>query len=45
MRPDQYRIQNGLHEVLQSAFKQNHSTEIALLKVQNDYLIAIDTYM
>ena len=26
----------GLHEVLQSAYKQNHSTETALLKVQND---------
>ena len=43
VRLNQHLIQNGLHEVLQSAYKQNHSTETALLKVQND-LMAIDTY-
>ena len=43
-RLSQHLIRNGLHEVLKSAYKQNHSTETALLKVQIDLLIAIDTY-
>ena len=33
---------HGLHEVYQSAYKASHSTETALLKVQNDILQAID---
>ena len=38
MRLNQHLIQNGLHEVLQSTYKQNHSTETALLKVQMIFL-------
>ena len=34
VRFNQHHIQNGLHEVLQSAYKQNHSTETALLKAK-----------
>jgi hypothetical protein len=33
---------NNLHENMQSAYRQYHSTETALLKVQNDILCAID---
>ena len=34
---------NGLHEPLQSAYKADHSTETALLKVMNDCLTGCDT--
>ena len=32
----------GLHEVRQSAYRANHSTETALLRVYNDALVALD---
>ena len=34
---------NGLYEVFQSAYKQLHNTETALLRVQNDILQAVDS--
>ena len=43
VRLNQHLIQNGLHEVLQGTYTQNHSTETALLKIQNDLLMAFDT--
>ena len=33
----------GLYEVFQSAYRQFHSTETALLRVQNDILQAVDS--
>jgi hypothetical protein len=38
----EHLVNNNLEEPLQSAYKRFHSTEMALLKVQNDILIAID---
>ena len=35
-RLNSYLDDNNLHELLQSAYKQGHSTETALVKVQND---------
>ena len=34
---------NGLYEVFQSAYRQMHSTETALLRVHNDILQAVDS--
>ena len=38
----EHLVNNNLEEPLQSAYKRFHSSETALLKVQNDILIAID---
>ena len=32
----------NLHEVMQSTYKQYHSTETALVRVQNDILLNLD---
>ena len=34
---------NGLNDIYQSAYKKCHRTETALLRVQNDLLIALDS--
>ena len=39
---DHHITSNGLDEPMQSAFKKHHSTETALIKVQNDILQTID---
>ena len=37
-----YMSENGLHDLMQSAYKPGHSTETTLLRVQNDILAALD---
>ena len=37
-----HRIRNNLHEPTQSAYKKNHSTETALLKISNDIIQSLD---
>ena len=39
---ENHLVKNDFHEVYQSAYKKFHSVETALLKVQNDILLAID---
>jgi hypothetical protein len=39
---DTYMTNNKMHESLQSAYKKCHSTELALLKITNDILCAMD---
>ena len=41
-RLESHLVTNNLHEPLQSAYKQFHSTETGLLKVQNDISKALD---
>ena len=39
----EHMTNKGLFEPLQSAYRQGHSTETALLEVQNDMLVAMDS--
>ena len=40
----EHLTENGLYEIFQSAYRQLHSTETALLRVQNDILEAVDSH-
>ena len=42
-RLNEHLINNSLFDLLQSAYRDKHSTEAALIKVQNDILSALDT--
>ncbi len=33
---------NNLHDIMQSSYKDNHSTETAMLRMYNDILTALD---
>ena len=39
-----YIMRNDLDEIFQSAYKQFHSTETALVRVNNDILVALDNH-
>ena len=41
-RIERHLVCNSLHEPLQSAYRKFHSTETALLKVQNDIMESLD---
>ena len=42
-RLSKHMAENNLHEVMQSSYKQHHSTETALTCVQDDFLRAVDS--
>ena len=42
-RVNEHLVVNDLHEEFQSAYKDLHSTETALTRVQNDLLVSIDS--
>jgi exonuclease III len=41
-RYNNHIVNEELHDPFQSAYRANHSTELALLRIQNDLLMAID---
>jgi hypothetical protein len=41
---NEYLSENGLHSKMKSAYRANHSTETALIRVCNDINIALDTH-
>ncbi len=41
-RLSDHMTEHGLHEPLQSAYKTAHSTESALIRIQNDILLQLD---
>ena len=42
-RLDDHMLDNNLYSAIQSAYRERHSTETALLKVQSDILTALDS--
>ena len=42
-RLDDHMLDNNLYSSVQSAYRERHSTETALLKVQSDILTALDS--
>ena len=42
-RIEQHLLENNLHDPLQSAYRKQHSTETALIKIQHDIVLALDS--